>query len=191
MKKVLIIVDPQNDFITGSLAVEGAKEKMENLTEYLSNNLYNEVMVTMDTHPSDHCSFVENGGQWPTHCVTLSDGWDIPKYLENLLDMYSMLKDVNVTYWSKGVEACKEEYSILENEDDGYDFRVYLEELDIQEGIEIHICGIAGDYCVLETLKGLNKLFDNITVLSDYTASIDGGVALNEYISKHSNIKLV
>ena len=27
MKKVLLIVDPQNDFITGSLAVEGAKEK--------------------------------------------------------------------------------------------------------------------------------------------------------------------
>ena len=191
MKKVLVIVDPQNDFITGSLAVKGAKEKMEKLTEYLSNNLYNEVMITMDTHPSDHCSFVENGGQWPTHCVTLSNGWDIPEYLENLLDMYSMLEDVNVTYWSKGVEACKEEYSILENEDDGYDFRVYLEELDIQESIEIHLCGIAGDYCVLETLKGLNKLFDNITVLSDYTASIDGGVALNEYISKHSNIKLV
>ena len=27
MKKILLIVDPQNDFITGSLAVEGAKEK--------------------------------------------------------------------------------------------------------------------------------------------------------------------
>ena len=53
MKKVLVIVDPQNDFITGSLAVEGAKEKMEKLTEYLSDNLYNEVMITMDSHPSD------------------------------------------------------------------------------------------------------------------------------------------
>ena len=59
------------------------------------------------------------------------------------------------------------------------------------EDTYVDVCGIAGDYCVLETLKGLNKLFDNITVLSDYTASIDGGVALNEYISKHSNIKLV
>ena len=40
MRKVLVIVDPQNDFITGSLAVEGAKEKMERLTEYLSNNIF-------------------------------------------------------------------------------------------------------------------------------------------------------
>lgn len=31
MKRVLLIVDPQNDFITGSLAVEGAKEKMMKL----------------------------------------------------------------------------------------------------------------------------------------------------------------
>lgn len=190
MKKVLVIVDPQNDFITGSLAVEGAKEKIESLTEYLANNLYNEVMITMDTHPVDHCSFIENGGQWPSHCVAMTEGWDIPEYLQHLLDMYSMLEDVNVTFWNKGTESNKEEYSIIENEDDGYDFRVYLEELDIQEGIEIHICGIAGDYCVLQTLKGLNLLFDNIVVLNDYIASIDGGVALLDYVAKNKNIEI-
>ena len=35
MKQILLIVDPQNDFITGSLAVEGAKEKMMKLAEYI------------------------------------------------------------------------------------------------------------------------------------------------------------
>ena len=190
MRKVLVIVDPQNDFITGSLAVEGAKEKMEKLTEYLANNLYNEVMVTMDSHPIDHCSFIENGGQWPSHCIAMTEGWDIPEHLQRLLDMYSMLEDVNVTFWGKGTESNKEEYSILENDDDGYDFRVYLEELDIQEGIEIHICGIAGDYCVLQTLKGLNQLFDNIVVLGDYIASIDGGNKLIEYVFKNPNIEM-
>ena len=28
MKNILLIVDPQNDFITGTLAVQGSKEKM-------------------------------------------------------------------------------------------------------------------------------------------------------------------
>ena len=31
MDKILLIVDPQVDFISGSLAVEGAKEKMDAL----------------------------------------------------------------------------------------------------------------------------------------------------------------
>ena len=37
MKKILLIVDPQNDFITGSLAVEGTKEKMMKLADYIKN----------------------------------------------------------------------------------------------------------------------------------------------------------
>lgn len=191
MKKILVIIDPQNDFIYGSLAVKTAPEKMDALVKHLWETNYDEIFVTLDSHPEEHCSFINNGGQWPVHCITMTEGWDIHEDLERVLNLRSQLDCCNVCYFHKGDDPEKEEYSILDNDDEGYDFRVYLEELDIQEGIEINLCGIAGDYCVLETLKGLNKLFDNIKVLSDYTASIDGGVALNEYISKHSNIKLV
>ena len=34
MKKILLIVDPQNDFITGTLPVEGAEERMKKLSKY-------------------------------------------------------------------------------------------------------------------------------------------------------------
>ena len=71
MDKILLIVDPQVDFISGSLAVEGAKEKMDALASALQNGEIDcdYVMVTKDFHPSNHCSFKENGGQWPPHCV--------------------------------------------------------------------------------------------------------------------------
>lgn len=71
MDKILLIVDPQVDFISGSLAVEGAKEKMDALANALQNGEIDcdYVMVTKDFHPSNHCSFKENGGQWPPHCV--------------------------------------------------------------------------------------------------------------------------
>lgn len=190
MKRVLLIVDPQNDFITGTLAVEGAKKKMMDLAEYIKDcgDSYDYICVTMDSHPEDHCSFKENGGIWPKHCVMYSNGWNLPEYLQSAIaETHKAITEV----FFKGTDSNQEEYSIFDNDDDGHDLRVLLEELDIQDGLRIHVCGIAGDYCVLETLKGLNKLFDNITVLSNYTASIDGGVALNEYISKHSNIKLV
>ena len=183
MKKVLVIVDPQNDFIYGSLAVEGAVEKMVALSKHLKNTEYDEIFVTLDSHPENHCSFVNNGGQWPIHCIAMTDGWDVPEYLESKLS--------NAKWFHKGNDSDVEEYSILQNDEDGYRFRVWLEELDVQDGLEIYICGIAGDYCVLETLKGLNQLFDNITVLSDYTASIDGGEKLREYIFKNPNINYV
>ena len=58
---------------------------------------------------------------------------------------------------------------------------------------DIVICGIAGDYCVKETMKNLMfhwKKF-NISVLMNGTASIDGGVALNDFINSHDNIKAI
>ena len=59
MDKILLIVDPQVDFISGSLAVEGAKEKMDALASALQNGEIDcdYVMVTKDFHPSNHCSF--------------------------------------------------------------------------------------------------------------------------------------
>lgn len=61
MDKILLIVDPQVDFISGSLAVEGAKEKMDALASALQNGEIDcdYVMVTKDFHPSNHCSFKE------------------------------------------------------------------------------------------------------------------------------------
>lgn len=191
MKKVLVIVDPQNDFITGSLAVKTASEKMDALVNHLWETEYDAIFVTLDSHPENHCSFDINGGEWPVHCISLYEGWDIPGDLERILDIRSQMENCDVHYFHKGNDPEKEEYSILDNEEDGYKFRVWLEELDVQEGVEINICGIAGDYCVLETIKGLNKLFDNIKVLQDYTASIDGGDKLREYIFKHPNIEMI
>lgn len=78
MDKILLIVDPQVDFISGSLAVEGAKEKMDALASALQNGEIDcdYVMVTKDFHPSNHCSFKENGGQWHPHDeMAESDCW--------------------------------------------------------------------------------------------------------------------
>ena len=181
MKNILLIVDPQNDFITGSLAVEGAKEKMMRLAES-DLDKYDYVCVTMDTHPTDHCSFKENGGIWPVHCVYDTNGWNLPEYLNEAL------KNTNfVSCYHKGTEVDKEEYSIFDNERDGFMLHTQIKELARQEYVYIDVCGIAGDYCVLETLKGLRKFIgdDYITVLTQYTASIDGGEKLMNYIKEN------
>lgn len=178
--KTLLIVDPQNDFITGTLAVPGAKEKMVKLAEYIKESKYNEIWVTMDSHPEGHCSFKENGGPWPPHCIKYTNGWDIPEYLDDVLGGA-------IFYW-KGTEESKEEYSIFDNEDDGEVLKDTIG-LYIDAGkLEVDICGIAGDFCVLETLKGLLQQLSPryVKVLTQYTASIDGGEKLMNYIKENN-----
>lgn len=179
MKQILLIVDPQNDFITGSLAVKGAKEKIMKLAES-DLDKYDYVCVTMDTHPTDHCSFKENGGIWPVHCVYDTNGWNLPEYLNKALEEANF-----VSCYHKGTEPDREEYSIFDNERDGFTLYTQIKDLMHQEDVYIDVCGIAGDYCVLETVKGLRKFMGDkyINVLFEYTASIDGGKKLKEYIS--------
>ena len=190
MKKILLIVDPQNDFITGSLAVEGAKEKMMKLSDYIKNlgHKYDAICITMDTHPDDHCSFKENGGIWPAHCVTYTAGWNFPEYLDHSLMHYSNESDKSVVCYHKGTNSHTEEYSIFANTEDGLKLRNHIKDMFKEhESVDIDVGGIAGDYCVLETLKGLRKFIgdDYITVLTDYTASIDGGEKLIKYLNEN------
>ena len=187
MKNILLIVDPQNDFITGSLAVEGAKEKIMKLAEHIKEkgHKYDSIWVTMDSHSRSHYSFKGNGGIWNTHCIYGTNGWSTPEYLNEALMLYSNCLGKSVTYYKKGTEIDKEEYSIFENKTDGFTLYKQIREL-IKEGeFDISICGIAGDYCVLETIKGLRKYIGDsyITVLFEYIASIDGGKKLKEYVS--------
>lgn len=185
MKNVLLIVDPQNDFITGTLRVPGAKEKMQKLAAYIEEkgNMYDYICVTTDSHPKDHSSFKANGGMWPEHCVVHTTGWDLPHYL------VEVLRKFDVTYYNKGDVQDREEYSIFDNEEDGYVLARQIRDL-IKEDDDtfVDVCGIAGDYCVLETLKGLCQIMgnDHISVLTEFTASIDGGEKLNSFIEENN-----
>jgi len=62
-QKILIIVDPQNDFIEGgSLGIDGAKKAMENLTKHLKANqgTYDKILVSLDTHNPTNLGFKMN-----------------------------------------------------------------------------------------------------------------------------------
>lgn len=60
----LIIIDPQNDFVKGSLAVPGAEEAMNNIIKFIEDHKQDlgYIAVTLDWHPLSHCSFKEFGG---------------------------------------------------------------------------------------------------------------------------------
>lgn len=190
MKKILLIVDPQNDFITGTLPVPGAKERMMKLADYIQKKgiEYNIVDVTLDSHPDNHSSFKENGGIWPKHCVMHTKGWGVPEYLDDALkELNQISQNIIINVFTKGKSMEKEEYSIFDNDKDGVTLKNDIRRL-IQSGdVFIDVCGIAGDYCVLETIKGLMGIIGNqyITILEPYTASIDGGEKLKNFAKEN------
>lgn len=69
----LLIVDVQNDFINGSLALkhcpaaEDGYEVISTINEILHQKLFNHIVYTLDWHPPDHCSFVDNVHKYPVH----------------------------------------------------------------------------------------------------------------------------
>lgn len=163
MRKTLIIVDAQIDFIRGSLAVKGAEEAIQNLVQYIlkHGNEYHTIIITKDWHIKNHLSFKEYGGIWPEHCVEDSFGAELPNSLENAIHWTNCV----ITTIRKG--HTEEAYSAFEEIDNGV--RNLLSNSD-----EIHVCGIAGDYCVKESIKDLFKHgYNNISVIKECIASID------------------
>ena len=54
------MIDLQNDFITGSLAVGGAAEIIEPLEKLSRTDTWHQVLYSQDWHPTDHISFFSN-----------------------------------------------------------------------------------------------------------------------------------
>lgn len=64
--KAIIVVDVQYDFMPGGALAVTEGDKLAD---------------TQDWHPENHCSFKQNGGIWPTHCVQNSKGAQIDRRL--------------------------------------------------------------------------------------------------------------
>ena len=178
MKKLLLIVDVQHDFIHGTLPVPDAEHAMDALTEWLlgdAKNDYESIILTADWHPTSHCSFTENGGEWPSHCVQFSQGASI---YGKILDA---LNDKHYEVLTKGVCEDHEEYSIWKNEESRYKLFKIIDVLGIEE---IDICGLAGDICVFNTLKDTLRLLPDVKVkfLKEFSPCIGDGNELNDFI---------
>lgn len=155
----LILVDIQNDFCIGSLAVKNACSIIETANVYI--NLFQRkerpIVATRDWHPKNHSSFKEFGGLWPAHCIEGSFGAQFFRDLQ---------LPGNSIIISKATNADKDAYSgfdgtILDNK---------LKDLSIKR---LFVGGLATDYCVKATI--LDALYLNYTTffLSDTSRAVN------------------
>ena len=173
MNKTLIIVDPQYDFIEGGkLPVEGGKQALDNVVDYLNSGEVSLVIITQDCHNGMHCSFKEQGGPWPEHCVEGTHGAEIYKPILDAIEKNHIM----VYYLQKGHYL--EEYSAFRRQTEGYaHWKEYSTEDDREPYIQFHedeivqICGLAGDVCVMRT--AINLKDTKPVIIEDLTASLN------------------
>ena len=172
---LLLIVDPQVDFTTGCLATKNGPAAMDYLAKALEEGAwknYGWIIVTQDAHPANHCSFVEQGGVFPPHCVQGTEGMNVYPALYEVLNTITAYIP-NIHYMPKGNLADKEEFSIFQNEQSGEKLRRTIEEFEQFERIDV--CGIATDYCVYETVKDLIAFYPakQVRVVTNCLAAVD------------------
>ncbi len=156
----LIVVDVQNDFLPGgALAVNEGDAVVPVINECIRHFTAKElpIFATGDWHPADHCSFVENGGQWPKHCVTDSPG---AQFAENL----ELPNDVSIVH--KGTDIDKEAYSGFQGTD-------LAEQLHAHGVKRVFVGGLATDYCVLNTVNDALAIGFDVVLLAHAIRAVD------------------
>ena len=135
----LIIVDLQNDFLPGgSLGVPQGDEVVAPIQQLI--DLYQAhglpIYASRDWHPDNHCSFAARGGPWPPHCVAGTRGAAFSEAMQ-------LPPDTVVV--SKADTADVDAYS-------AFNGTGLAEQLRARGVRRVLVCGLATDYCVLNTV---------------------------------------
>jgi nicotinamidase/pyrazinamidase len=156
----LVIVDVQNDFLPGgSLAVNQGNAILAPLNRYIAAFGVRgfPIYATRDWHPANHCSFLEQGGSWPAHCIAGSPGAAFCSGLQ--------LPPSSVVV-SKATTADRDAYS-------GFAGTDLAEQLRSAGIARLFIGGLATDYCVLNTVLDGCRAGFKVYVLTDAIRAVD------------------
>ncbi|MBQ1511590.1 MAG: cysteine hydrolase [Selenomonadaceae bacterium] len=82
MKKCIVVVDMQNDFIDGSLGTKEAQEMLPRLVKKLERETDATLVFTQDTHTAGYLETQEGKNLPVKHCIKPEKGWEIAAALK-------------------------------------------------------------------------------------------------------------
>ncbi len=164
----LVIVDVQLDFCPGgSLAVHDGDAVVAPANEFARRFAASgrPVYYSKDHHPSDHASFVDQGGPWPPHCVVGTPGWEFHPALDPVPGAIVV---------HKGYDPGRDDYSAfaatLEPDPTSPTFGSLLAIAGVRH---LYICGLATDYCVGATAADALESGLRTTVITAASRGVD------------------
>ena len=165
MKKILIVVDMQNDFIDGTLGTPEAQAIVPKVVKKIENFDGDKIILTQDTHFEDYMKTQEGRRLPVSHCIYGTNGWKLNKNIENAINKYE--KDSE----EKGIIL-----SVLRVKKETFG-SVYLPnflEWARADEMEIEVCGLCSDICVISNAMILKTHYPEAHLIID--ASCCAGV---------------
>lgn len=138
MKKVLVVIDMQNDFITGCLGNEQCVASVPEVVNVIKSGDYSEVAVTRDTHHEGYLS-TQEGRKLPVeHCFENSRGWEIVDEVKKALA--ESFAESDIRYFNKPVFGSVE-------------LAEYLGQLEEKnDALQVDFVGVCTGICVISNV---------------------------------------
>ena len=168
MKKLLIVVDMQKDFVDGAL---GSKEAVAIVDKVVNkiDNFDGDVIVTYDTHFENYMETQEGKNLPVPHCIKGTDGWKLDAKVQQAVDKKSYKAIEKPTFGStEMVEYIKSNYDTDE--------------------LEIELIGLCTDICVVSNALLMKANFLEAKVSVD--ASCCAGVTVDSHNAALATMKM-
>ena len=147
MKKILIVVDMQKDFVDGALGSAEAVGIVGNVVNKI-RNFDGDIIVTYDTHPETYMQTQEGKNLPVPHCIKGTDGWKLNAEVQAALE--------------------NKDYKIIEKPTFGsVELPEYIRSNYETDEIEIELIGLCTDICVVSNALLLKANFLEVKVSVD------------------------
>ena len=168
-KKILVVIDMQNDFITGVLGTPEAQAIVPKVVDKIKANNYDRLVFTYDVHDENYLQTREGRHLPIPHCQNY-DG-------ESLVDEFDEIFDEKLSPWLKGTEG----YDILIKENFALENNVWKTFVDILnrsldmyvpldykgEDLEFEFVGVCTDICVVSNAFAIRQAFPEAEITID------------------------
>lgn len=158
MKKLLIVVDYQNDFVDGSLGFDKAMQIEDRICDliqtYKDNN--DDVIFTLDTHPENYLQTQEGKNLPVVHCVKGTEGWNL----------YGKVKDL-----------AKDCLCIEKPTFPSLELGIYLQDKDYDE---VTLTGVVSNICVISNAVIVKAALPEAVVVIDEKATASNDEHLHD-----------
>ncbi len=147
MKRFLIVVDMQKDFVVGSLGTHEAIAIVPNVVNKI-NSFDGELIVTFDTHSEDYMNTAEGEKLPVPHCIKGTHGWRLVSAVSEALEDRKYTAVEKLTFGS--VELPK-----------------IIKEMAGNEEFSIELVGLCTDICVVSNALLLKAHFPEAPISVD------------------------
>ncbi len=154
MKKILIVVDMQKDFVDGALGTKEAVSVIDNAVKKIEN-FDGDIFVTYDTHYENYSDTYEGKNLPVPHCIKGTDGWKLNERIQYALHKKTYKEVEKTTFGSVDLP------------------KLLSKAYDVSD-IQIELIGLCTDICVISNALILKAHFPEVPVFVD--ASCCAGV---------------